>query len=78
MTNYRIVLKVNKAGKEMYLIQYQIFWFIWKYHLIMLGHDYSQYFIADTINEADCEIERLKQLDKERENSKIISTKIIK
>ena len=44
----------------------------------MLGHNYSQYFIADTINEAECEIQRLKQLDIEKENQKIISTKIIK
>ena len=78
MSKYRIVLKTNKAGKEVYLIQYQIFWFIWKYHSLMLGHDYSQYFIADTINEAECEIQRLKQLDIEKENQKIISTKIIK
>jgi hypothetical protein len=78
MTKYRIVLKTNKIGEEFYLIQYQVFWFIWAYHSIMLGHDYSQYFIANTINEADCEIERLKQLDKEKENQRIVSTKIIK
>ena len=59
MTNYRIVCKTNRVGKNFYLIQYQIFWFWWRYLSYMLGHDYSEYYIAETINEAECKIWRI-------------------
>ena len=77
MTNYRIVCKTNRVGKNFYLIQYQIFWFWWRYFSYMVGHDYSEYYIAETINEAECKILELKAMDLEDYNKKIIKTTII-
>lgn len=71
-------VKQIEVGKDFYLIQYQIFWFWWRYFSYMLGHDYSEYYIVETINEAECKILELKAMDLEDYNKKIIKTTIIK
>ena len=78
MINYRIVCKTNRAGKDFYLIQYQIFWFWWRYISYMIGYNYFKYYMAETLVEAECKILDLKAEDLEDYNKKIIKTTIIK